>query len=401
MSEPSALTALIRYATSVSDARYLDAHVVQDRQPGLYEGAVAAYGTWTQALAAALIQATAATHAVSKSASSRDATSSAPPIQLNEAPDTRQVTDAADDPLYLLSDEGHLSTIVLSELEDIADEAWEDLPEGPGREAWPAYLHMGSEDTTFFALAGDGTGSSLHGPHFTDWAHDARPSRYADRIRGATDAPVVAMFPRRMLRLQQRLYAVATDGQIKASDCSEYAKRLGNEAIDVILPRGDARAFTMFAGPENATILMASSGGKAIVFEGEELRSQGLKAQGVRGIKIEDDERIIGAFDAVLDELILITEHGYTKRMPIEEFRPQGRGGGGLQTCKLSSGDRVMRVLQATINDDVLVVDDGGQYKRVPVWMIPSMGRAARGDLLLAPQQGAILLDACVVPAGQ
>src|SRR5699024_2671248 len=166
------------------------------------------------------------------------------------------------------------------------------------------------------------------------------------------------------------------------------------------LPRDGAHAYTMFSGHADAQIFLASSGGKAIVFDASELRSQGLRAQGVRGIQLGDGHTVIGAFALEEDYVVLITALGYIKRMNLDECRPQGRGGAGLQTCKLADDDRVVAMVQASINDDVMLIGTDGQYLRLPVWQIPEMGRPARGDRLVAIDAEQQILDACAVPAG-
>lgn len=383
-------------ALDVQDADALVERSVRTAKSRLHEAALAEFGTWEGALAAALV-------AYAQRSSRRSSASvSASVTQLQEAPATRRVTEAAELPLYLFSEEGYLSSIPFSALPAQATPTWQYLPDGPGKEAWPDRVHAAADDdSTFFALAANGTGSSLHRPHFAPWSEHARPARFVDHILRAENTPVVGMFPRRELRLAQRIYAIATDGQIKTSDAEEYAKRVSNEAIDVIIPRDGARAYTMFSGHQDAQIFLASSGGKAIVFDASDIRSQGLRAQGVRGIQLDGDHTLVGAFAIEEDEVVLITEQGYIKRMNVEEFRPQGRGGAGLQTCKLADGDRVVSMIQTSINDDVLLIATDGQYLRLPVWKIPSMGRPARGDRLVAPPADQRILDACIVPAGE
>lgn len=398
MDQRDVIQELASWAGVAPEAEAFDEDVVAEVQPRLYQHAVEAFGSWSIALGAALM------HVTQESAKARRRATEpeeevAAPTHL-QAPATRQVTEAAGYPLYLLSDEGFLTRMALSQLEMTSASTWELLPDGPQRAAWPARLHLGDDDDTFFALSADGTGGTLHGPYFAHWGPDARPTRLVDRIRGAEDYPAVAMVPRRHLRLFHRIYAVATDGQIKASEGDEYAKRLGNEVIDVILPRDEQRALTMFTAGRADPIMMASSNGKAIVFDASELRSQGRRAQGVRGILLDDGATTVSAFPVEGEEVVLLTEHGYVKRMLLSEFRPQGRGGAGLQTCRLADGDRVLAMLPASTDDDLLVIATDGQYLRLPVWQIPAMGRAARGEVLVAPAPGQQLLDARIVPAG-
>lgn len=395
MNQQEIIAALHELASKVSDPSELrETRVAQD-QRDLYHASRNTFDTWEQTLIVALSKALEGSARARPSAATQSTT-------LQEAPESREISAAANHSLYALSAAGYLSALTLSRLPETGAGQWAYLPDGPERAAWPERVYMGdADDGTFFALAADGTGSSLHRPHFADWSVDARPARYVDHVLRAQDEPVVGMFPRRYLRLAQRVYAVASDGQIKASDTEEYAKRLSNEVIDVILPRGEARAYTMFAGRDDADIFIASSGGKAIVFKASELRSQGLRAQGVRGINLDDGHHVVGAFEVEEDEVILVTEQGYVKRMPLSEFRPQGRGGAGLQTCRLGDGDRVVSMVQGSINDDLLLIDTDGQYLRIPVWKIPQMTRASRGDQLAAPTPEQQILDACVVPAGQ
>lgn len=394
MNRPEVLDALQKIAQDAHSPSDLSQAACRDAVPALHAAALDAFGSWEGALSAALIR-------YAQRAPKRAARTSAASTVRQDAPATRRVSEAAEYPLYLFSAQGLLSTLSLADLPTQNTPTWTYFPDGPGKEAWPdrAYVSL-DDDGSYFALAANGTGSSLHRPHFAAWTEDARPARFVDHVLRAEDSPVVSMFPRRELRLAQRIYAVADDGQIKASNAEEYAKRVTNEAIDVILPRADARAYAMFSGYEDTPIFMASSGGKAIVFSAEELRSQGLRAQGVRGINLDVGHTLVGAFAPQEDEVILITAEGYIKRMALDEFRPQGRGGAGLQTCKLADEDRVVSMVQSSINDDLLIIGTDGQYLRMPVWAIPQMGRPARGDRLVAMEEGQQILSALIVPAG-
>lgn len=399
MDQREVMAELSKWAASAPNVDDFDEDVVARVRPTLYQHAVEAFGSWSIALGATLIEATQEPARSRRRAADEFSEERQAPLH-QQAPASREVTEAATHPLYLLSAEGHLSKMPVSALEMTGAARWQDLPDGPQRSAWPDRLHMGDEDDTFFALGSDGLGGTLHGLYFAQWAPDSRPTRLVDRILQADDVPAVALFPRRHLRLFDRLYAVASDGQVKASDADDYAKRVGNEVIDVILPRANESALTMFPAAKDAAIFMASSNGKAIIFDASELRSQGRKAQGVRGILLDDGATTIAAFPVEAEEVVLVTEQGFVKRMLLSEFRPQGRGGGGLQTCRLQGNDRVVAMLQASTNDDLLVIATDGQYLRMPVWQIPPMGRAARGEALVTPPSGQQILDACIVPAG-
>ena len=233
MNRQDVLDALLKLAQNADSPRDLSQSACRAAQPTLHDAAIEAFGSWENALGAALMQRVQQT---SKPSSRTKSTSSA---VLQEAPATRRVSEAAEYPLYLFSPHGQLSSLSLAQLPTQNTPRWTYFPDGPGKDAWPdrAYASL-DDDGSYFALAANGTGSSLHRPHFAAWSEDARPARFVDHVLRAEDSPVVAMFPRRELRLAQRIYAVTDDGQIKASNAEEYAKRVTNEAIDVISSGG-------------------------------------------------------------------------------------------------------------------------------------------------------------------
>lgn len=400
MSREQVIQKLRDWASAGPSAEDFDDDSVKREDPELHALARAAFGSWSAALGATLTQVLADQAPKRGRSASTAVEDEVVEAALDAAPSTRigGLRDA--DSLYFFGAEGHLNRLPLSALPAGATPRWEELPPGGSREAWPEYLAFPEKDDSFFALASDGTGGSLFSAHFARWTEDTRSSRVVDRILGIADCTAVTMFPRRDLRLRERVYAFTTDGQIKASDAEEYAKRLGNEVIDVVTVRDGERAISMTASFKDSPILMASSNGKAIVFSADEVRSQGRKAQGVRGILLDDGATAVSAFAVSKEQLVLVTAQGFIKRMLVSEFRPQGRGGAGLQTCRLQNNDAVVAVLQASINDDVLLVSAEGLYLRTPVWSLPPMGRAARGEQRVAPRAGDAIINAIVVAPG-
>lgn len=394
MDKQEMIEELVAWASEEGDLRALAEGRGEGSRAALVEAAAASFGSWPLALASAL----AALARLEERR--RPASRPAATVALAEAPDSRVVTEASEIPLYLMSAEGHLLQLPLDELPCAPDSAWRELPGGPGRVAWPTRIATQGDDETFFALGTSGLGGTLIRQHFIPWSHEAKLVRMSDRLAGMDEDAVAGLFPRRQLRQFDRLYAFSTDGNIKASDSAEYAKRVGAEAIDVILPREGEYALTMFVADTNASIFVASSAGKAIVFSAEEIRSQGRKAQGMRAILLDEGARAVSAFPVESEECVLVTAKGFVKRMSLAEFRAQGRGGGGLQTVKLGGDDEVIAVLPVSVNDDLLLVSEEARYVRIPAWRIPLMGRAARGEAMVSSLAGDRIADVIVVPPG-
>jgi DNA gyrase subunit A len=78
-------------------------------------------------------------------------------------------------------------------------------------------------------------------------------------------------------------------------------------------------------------------------------------------------------------QVVVLTEDDYVKRMPLAEFDPQHRGGKGIIGVRPKDGDRVSTVFQANSHDYLMVFTNQGQVYRLKVYEIPEMSRTARG----------------------
>ena len=78
--------------------------------------------------------------------------------------------------------------------------------------------------------------------------------------------------------------------------------------------------------------------------------------------------------------VIMMTESGYIKRLPIEEFEAQSRGTKGKAGAKLSAeGDAVSHFLSINDHDSVLFVTDKGIAYSIKGFQIPLASRTAKG----------------------
>ncbi|MEN6531356.1 MAG: DNA gyrase subunit A [Anaerolineaceae bacterium] len=113
-----------------------------------------------------------------------------------------------------------------------------------------------------------------------------------------------------------------------------------DELFEVLLTRGDQ------------DILLVTAAGMAIRFNETEVRSMGLVAAGVNGIKLKPGDYVIGA--AVVedrDEVALITQKGLAKRTSGSEFPVQGRYGQGVIAWRLEKDDQVSAVMVGKLTD--------------------------------------------------
>jgi DNA gyrase subunit A len=96
---------------------------------------------------------------------------------------------------------------------------------------------------------------------------------------------------------------------------------------------------------------------------------------------IEHAEGEIDERDLIANEqaIILITEQGYIKRMPVSTFEAQSRATRGKAGAKMKEDDGVEHFLSCCDHDSVLFFSDRGVVYSVKAYQIPVCSRTARG----------------------
>ncbi|MCB0130001.1 MAG: hypothetical protein KDD78_04105, partial [Caldilineaceae bacterium] len=187
------------------------------------------------------------------------------------------------------------------------------------------------------------------------------------------------------------LFFVTEQAMVKRVAMADF---LAAAAADPIVMNVDSkdRLAAVFATPGQQDVILVSSGGKSIRFNEDDVRSMGLAAGGVGGMKLKKGERIVyaGLVDPA-GELATITASGYAKRSRLDDYATQGRNGGGIVTHKPTARTGVVsaaRVLtafelsQSSLN--LALVTSKNKVAVLTLDEIPAMGRAVQGKQVMA-----------------
>ena len=147
----------------------------------------------------------------------------------------------------------------------------------------------------------------------------------------------------------------------------------GDKLVDVRLTDG------------KQNILIVTAKGRAICFDENEVRAMGRTATGVRGISLDDDDRVIGGVRARPEgQVLTITENGYGKRTPVQEFSVHHRGGHGILAHALN--EKTGNIAGTSVVDDdndIMIITDGGVMIRTAVEEIRVCGRNTQGVIVM------------------
>ena len=130
----------------------------------------------------------------------------------------------------------------------------------------------------------------------------------------------------------------------------------------------------------------------SITFDEKDVRPVGRSAQGVIGIRLDNDDDVIGMESIISGSkatLLAITENGFGKRTELDEYRVQNRGGRGVITYKVTpKTGNIVGIRIANGNEDVMLITDKGTIIRLKVEEISVLGRATQGVTLMRTNDG-------------
>jgi DNA gyrase subunit A len=136
-------------------------------------------------------------------------------------------------------------------------------------------------------------------------------------------------------------------------------------------------------------VLLFTTAGKGIRFNESTVRPMGRTACGVRGIKMQEGQKVIALIIADEGHVLSATEKGYGKRTAIEDYPVHGRGGQGVIAMQTTerNGDVVGAVLVRP-EDEIMLITSGGTLVRTHVSEVSVIGRNTQGVRLISLNEG-------------
>jgi DNA gyrase subunit A len=183
------------------------------------------------------------------------------------------------------------------------------------------------------------------------------------------------------------LTLVATNGKVKRTALSDLAGAEGHwNTVMGGLGKGD-RIIVAGVTDGNAEVMIFTEGAKAIRFKETVVNPQASgSATGVAAIKLGKGDTII-AGALVTDPrayVVIVSENGWLKRVPLKDFSVQGRGGGGVQTLKITKATgKVAGAAVSSETGSVNVMSVRGRRCHRPTKDIPVSNRPNRGEQLV------------------
>ena len=192
-------------------------------------------------------------------------------------------------------------------------------------------------------------------------------------------------------------------GIVKKTALSEYSRVLAKGKKAILIREGDS-LIGVDLTDDTSDILLAARKGKANRFRTDSLRAMGRVSSGVRGMRLADDNEVVGLITMTPDSpdtVLVVSEKGYGKRTELDAYRRTSRGSMGVKTLNVTDRTGELVAFESVNDDnDLVIINRSGMLIRIRVADIKTAGRATQGVRLInLDKRGDEIASVCAVPS--
>jgi len=227
--------------------------------------------------------------------------------------------------------------------------------------------------------------------------------------RGSRGRPIVNLLP---MEEGERVTAVLTTrdyspdrfvffatrkGVVKKTALTDFSRPRTNGIIAIDL-RVDDYLIDVALTDGKSDVILFSSGGRAMRFSEENVRTMGRTAAGVRGIRMPESDNVLSLIVINGGDILTATQNGYGKRTRAQDYPAKGRGGRGVIDIKTSARNgTVIGAVQVREEDEIMLISDAGTLVRTAVSGISTLGRNTQGVRLIRLAAGENLVELAAI----
>ncbi|MGL2473829.1 DNA topoisomerase (ATP-hydrolyzing) subunit A [Helicobacter pylori] len=216
----------------------------------------------------------------------------------------------------------------------------------------------------------------------------------------APDEKIMATLSTKDFSDERSLAFFTKNGVVKRTNLSEFGGNRSYSGIRaIVLDEGDELVGAKVVDKNAKHLLIASHLGIFIKFPLEDVREMGRHARGVRGIKLNENDFVVGAvvINDDSNKLLSVSENGLGKQTLAEAYREQSRGGKGVIGMKLTqkTGNLVGVISVDDENLDLMILTASAKMIRVSIKDIRETGRNASGVKLINTADKVMYVNSC------
>ncbi|GAA8762846.1 DNA topoisomerase (ATP-hydrolyzing) subunit A [Helicobacter pylori] len=215
----------------------------------------------------------------------------------------------------------------------------------------------------------------------------------------APDEKIMATLSTKDFSDERSLAFFTKNGVVKRTNLSEFGSNRSCGVRAIVLDEGDELVSAKVVDKNAKHLLIASHLGIFIKFPLEDVREMGRNARGVIGIRLNENDFVVGAVVISDDgnKLLSVSENGLGKQTLAEAYREQSRGGKGIIGMKLTqkTGNLVGVISVDDENLDLMILTASAKMIRVSIKDIRETGRNASGVKLINTADKVMYVNSC------
>ena len=240
-------------------------------------------------------------------------------------------------------------------------------------------------NTTDTILLFTNQGNYLHIPvhMIPDLKWKDMPKHVSNIIETGENESIITAIPAYDFQTEKNVVIATKNGMVKRSKLKEFKLQRYSKPTSCMKLKDDDLVINAFI-EEKPYLFLVTDTGYALSFNAEEVPLVGVKASGVKGIKLKDDYLVsINNFDYNKDEFItVVTDKGTAKRVRLNEFELSTRARRGLLIIR-EVKTNPYKVLKTFIVDTKEYIGlKNGEIKTMKLTELPITDRHSTGSLI-------------------
>ncbi len=175
------------------------------------------------------------------------------------------------------------------------------------------------------------------------------------------------------------LFLTTRNGMVNRMSLSSF-KKVRNSGLKSILLKDNDYLFNALHTSGDDKIILSSTSGKSIMFNESQIRERSRGTQGVTGIKLPSNSKIISSLNVQSSQVIFVTENGFGNKISVESYNEQNRGGQGVISIKTSNRNGyVVGAVNVEDTDFIILITNKGKTIKISASDMKTINRNTQG----------------------
>ena len=244
------------------------------------------------------------------------------------------------------------------------------------------FIASSADTLVFFSAQGQACALAVH--DVPEAGPGSRGRALAQVLTMDKGTRIAALVPVKTFGGDQSLVFLTRNGTIKRTALDQFDSIRAGGIVAIKLAKKDTVLDVQQLEP-GTDLVIATRQGRAIRFPESEVPVMGRVTMGVRGIRLQKGDGVVGMVVVRRDAtLCTVTELGYAKRTALSEYPAQKRGGLGTITLDVTSRTGPLVAAKEVLDgDELMIIAASGAASRLRAPDVPIQGRATQGKLVI------------------